>query len=213
MVPWRSNEAGEVTQDVIDWYARFAQGKPGAIVVEATGIRDIPSGPLLRISDDRYIEGLRRLVDAVREASVGQTRLLIQFIDFLNIRMRPEPQKYFDRFLIITPEHRRALNLQNASEVEVRQALASMSNDDLESILSAREWDALQFGARDRVTDLENHLVSDLPQTLPRLFATAAERAKKAGFDGVELHYAHAYTMSSFLSATNTRTDGYGGEV
>lgn len=213
MVPWRSNEAGEVTQDVIDWYARFAQGKPGAIVVEATGIRDIPSGPLLRISDDRYIEGLRRLVDAVREASGGQTRLLIQLIDFLNIRRRPEPQKYFDRFLIITPEHRRALNLQNASEVEVRQALASLSNDDLESILSAREWDALQFGARDRVTDLENHLVSDLPQTLPRLFATAAKRAKKAGFDGVELHYAHAYTMSSFLSATNTRTDGYGGEV
>lgn len=213
MVPWRSNEAGEVTQDVIDWYARFAQGKPGAIVVEATGIRDIPSGPLLRISDDRYIEGLRRLVDAVREASGGQTRLLIQLIDFLNIRRRPEPRKYFERFLIITPEHRRALNLHNASEVEVRQALASLSNDDLENILSAREWDALQFGARDRVTDLGNHLVSDLPQTLPRLFATAAMRAKKAGFDGVELHYAHAYTMSSFLSATNTRTDGYGGEV
>ena len=127
MVPWRSNEAGEVTQDVIDWYARFAQGKPGAIVVEATGIRDIPSGPLLRISDDRYIEGLRRLVDAVREASGGQTRLLIQLIDFLNIRRRPEPRKYFERFLIITPEHRRALNLHNASEVEVRQALASLS--------------------------------------------------------------------------------------
>ena len=36
-------------------------------------------------------------------------------------------------------------------------------------------------------------------------------RAREAGFDGVELHYAHAYTLSSFLSATNTRTDGYGG--
>ena len=38
-------------------------------------------------------------------------------------------------------------------------------------------------------------------------------RAETAGFDGVELHYAHAYTMSSFLSATNTRTDGYGGDI
>jgi 2,4-dienoyl-CoA reductase-like NADH-dependent reductase (Old Yellow Enzyme family) len=47
MVPWRSNEAGEVTQDVIDWYARFAQGKPGAIVVEATGIRDIAQRPIV----------------------------------------------------------------------------------------------------------------------------------------------------------------------
>ncbi|MFT4652114.1 MAG: 2,4-dienoyl-CoA reductase-like NADH-dependent reductase (Old Yellow Enzyme family), partial [Porticoccaceae bacterium] len=39
MVPWRSNEEGEVTQDVLDWYQRFAEGKPGAIVIEATGIR------------------------------------------------------------------------------------------------------------------------------------------------------------------------------
>ena len=46
MVPWRATEDGFVTRDVIDWYARFARGRPGAIVVEATGIRDIPSGPL-----------------------------------------------------------------------------------------------------------------------------------------------------------------------
>src|SRR5205085_8442839 len=35
--------------------------------------------------------------------------------------------------------------------------------------------------------------------------------ARDAGFDGVELHYAHAYTMASFLSRLNTRDDGYGG--
>jgi 2,4-dienoyl-CoA reductase-like NADH-dependent reductase (Old Yellow Enzyme family) len=46
---------------------------------------------------------------------------------------------------------------------------------------------------------------------LPSLFAAAAERAERAGFDGVELHYAHAYTMASFLSRRNTRADGYGG--
>ena len=46
---------------------------------------------------------------------------------------------------------------------------------------------------------------------MPELFANAARRAEEAGLDGVELHYAHAYTMASFLSATNTRTDGYGG--
>jgi hypothetical protein len=37
------------------------------LVVEATGVRDIPSGPLLRIGDDRFIPGLRKLVEAVRE--------------------------------------------------------------------------------------------------------------------------------------------------
>jgi 2,4-dienoyl-CoA reductase-like NADH-dependent reductase (Old Yellow Enzyme family) len=50
-----------------------------------------------------------------------------------------------------------------------------------------------------------------LPQVLPGIFADAAARAREAGFDGVELHYAHAYTMAGFLSALNTRNDGYGG--
>ncbi len=58
MVPWRSNEAGEVTADVIAWYERFARGRPGVLVVEATGIRDVPSGPLLRAGDERFVEGL-----------------------------------------------------------------------------------------------------------------------------------------------------------
>src|SRR5581483_12330135 len=69
MVPWRATEDGFVTPDVIDWYRRFAEGRPGVIVVEATGIRDIPSGPLLRIGHDRFVDGLRQLVDAVHEAS------------------------------------------------------------------------------------------------------------------------------------------------
>ena len=53
---------------MIDWYERFARGRPGAIVVEATGIRDVPSGPLLRIGHDRFLPGLRRLVDPVTAA-------------------------------------------------------------------------------------------------------------------------------------------------
>jgi 2,4-dienoyl-CoA reductase-like NADH-dependent reductase (Old Yellow Enzyme family) len=61
------------------------------------------------------------------------------------------------------------------------------------------------------VTDLERPHIRGLPQILPGLFAAAAARAFAAGFDGVELHYAHAYTMASFLSALNTRSDGYGG--
>jgi 2,4-dienoyl-CoA reductase-like NADH-dependent reductase (Old Yellow Enzyme family) len=53
--------------------------------------------------------------------------------------------------------------------------------------------------------------IRELPKVLPDLFASAAKRAEVCGFDGVELHFAHAYTMASFLSVTNRRTDAYGG--
>ena len=211
MVPWRASEEGDVTQDVIDWYARFAEGMPGAIVVEATGIRDIPSGPLLRISDERYVAGLRRLTDAVREASGGRTRLLIQLIDFLTIRRRPQPEAFFNRFLKVTATHRQRLGMEQQDEQAVRQRLLSLSDAELEDVLSPRELESLRHGYRERVTDTHLPSISDLPAALPKLFAQAARRAQVAGFDGVELHYAHAYTMASFLSATNTRSDGYGG--
>ena len=94
MVPWRSTEEGFVTPEVLDWYGRFARGRPGAIVVEATGIRDIPSGPLLRIGDDRFIDGLRMLVKTIRDESRGQTRVFIQCIDFLAVRRRPDPVRF-----------------------------------------------------------------------------------------------------------------------
>ena len=211
MVPWRSNEEGAATVDVLQWYERFARGRPGALVIEATGIRDVPSGPLLRISHDRYVDGLRQLVDTIRRASEGHTKVFIQIIDFLNIRRRPEPEKYFQRFLRVTPRHRALLGAGDWCEDTVRAHLAAMPVEAQKTILDAREWEALQFGARERVTDTELPHIRELPQTLPGLFAAAAARAHAAGFDGVELHYAHAYTMASFLSATNTRDDGYGG--
>ena len=211
MVPWRATEEGYVTEDVIEWYERFARGMPGAIVVEATGIRDVPSGPLLRIGHDRFLPGLARLVETVRRASLGRTRLFIQLIDFLAIRRRPDPGKFFDRFLAVTEEHRAALGEPRLSDAEVRARMRSLSEHELAGVLTPAELEALQFGYRERVTDVQHAHIRNLPQLLPGLFAEAALRAEQAGFDGVELHYAHAYTMASFLSRTNTRADGYGG--
>src|SRR5919112_861897 len=109
MVPWRATEDGFVTQQNLDWYRRFADGRPGVLVVEATGVRDIPSGPLLRIGDDRFIPGLRNLVQTVKEASRGETLLFIQIIDFLSVKRRPERAKYFQRFFEVDEHHRGAL--------------------------------------------------------------------------------------------------------
>ena len=221
MVPWRATEDGHVTPEVLEWYGRFAEGQPGVLVVEATGIRDVPSGPLLRIGSDRFVPGLRRLVETVRERSGGRTRLFIQVIDFVAVRRRPEPATFFARYLAIGDDLRRRLaealgdarwqDAAAAPEAEVRARLAGAGRALVEAVLTARELESLDYGYRERVGDLHLPHIRDLPRVLPGLFAEAARRARESGFDGVELHYAHAYTMASFLSRTNRRTDGYGG--
>ncbi len=217
MVPWRATEEGFVTREVLDWYGRFADGRPGVLVVEATGIRDVPSGPLLRIGDDRFLPGLRELVATVRERSKGETRLLIQIIDFLAIRRRPPKERYLREFLVLREHHREGLaraGLEAAArgdEAEVRAALLALPHEALLALLTPREAEDLEYGHRERVNDLDLAHIRELPRVLPGLFARAAARARTAGFDGVELHFAHAYTMASFLSRTNVRTDGYGG--
>jgi 2,4-dienoyl-CoA reductase-like NADH-dependent reductase (Old Yellow Enzyme family) len=218
MVPWRATEDGFVTQNNLDWYRRFAEGQPAALVIEATGVRDIPSGPLLRIGHDRFLPGLKQLVETVREASEGHTKLFIQIIDFLAVKRRPERSKYFQRFLEITEQHRQRLSeltgyshWTTIDEQAVREFLFNAEDEVIEQVLDARELEALRFGYRERVTDTHLAHVKELPQVLPTIFAEAAQRARQAGFDGVELHYAHAYTMAGFLSALNDREDGYGG--
>jgi 2,4-dienoyl-CoA reductase-like NADH-dependent reductase (Old Yellow Enzyme family) len=217
MVPWRASEDGFVTTDVVDWYRRFADGRPGVLVVEATGIRDVPSGPLLRIGHDRFLPGLRSLVEAVREASQGQTRFLIQVIDFLAVKRRPAKETFVRRFLELRPAHREQLAqvagceaAAAKSDAEVREALLALPHETLLALLDERERESLEYGYRERVTDTHLEHVARLPEVLPGLFAEAARRSREAGFDGVELHFAHAYTMASFLSRTNDRSDGYG---
>jgi len=54
---------------------------------------------------------------------------------------------------------------------------------------------------------------SELPRVVED-YRVAAERAKRAGFDGVEIHAANGYLLDQFLqSKTNLRTDGYGGSI
>jgi len=64
-------------------------------------------------------------------------------------------------------------------------------------------------GWRQKVEDFKSE---DLPQIV-KDHAEAARRALSAGFDFIEIHMAHAYVLSSFLSRVNKRKDGYGGTL
>lgn len=61
-------------------------------------------------------------------------------------------------------------------------------------------------GWRQTVADLSIEQIREII----RDYAEAAGRVRQAGYDAVELHMAHAYTLSSFLSLRNRRQDEYG---
>ena len=150
MVTRLSGEDGFINQNVIERYVRYARGHVGLIVVEAMAIHDSKSGPLLRISDDRFIPGHRELVARVHDA--GPSKIVPQIIHFMKV-----------------------------ARSGWRQTIDTLTPADIDRIID-------QFGA-------------------------AAGRAREAGYDGVELHSAHAYTLSSFLSRHNRRRDEFDGRT
>jgi 2,4-dienoyl-CoA reductase-like NADH-dependent reductase (Old Yellow Enzyme family) len=60
---------------------------------------------------------------------------------------------------------------------------------------------------------LHEMTLGDIQETI-EAFGQAALRAHEAGFDGIQIHAAHSYLLSQFLSpAFNQRTDNYGGSI
>jgi 2,4-dienoyl-CoA reductase-like NADH-dependent reductase (Old Yellow Enzyme family) len=195
MVTWRGTEDGFVTPAVREIYRRYAVGGAGMIVLEATGIRDVASGPLLRLSHDRFVPGLAALVREMR--ALSPSRVVPQIIDFLKIARRKPTRLYLEEQV-----RRRALpeSVLGLTDAEFERELERHLPD-------ARQRRDFLHGYRQTIEDLELQEI----RRLPGWFAAAARRAREAGFHGVELHFAHAYTMASFLSVLNARTDQYGG--
>ena len=149
MVTRLASEDGYVSEKIFDRYVRYAEGETGLIVVEAMAVHHSKSGPLLRISDDKFIPGLKRMTDRIHE--VSKSKVVPQIIHFLKV-----------------------------ARSGWRQTLDMLSLEDIEQIIEE--------------------------------FGDAVVRAKKAGFDGAELHSAHAYTLASFMTRTNPRIDNFGGK-
>ncbi len=196
MVTWRGSDDGCVTPAVREIYLRYARGGPGMIVLEASGVRDVASGPLLRLSHERYVPGLRALVQDMK-ALAPRTLVIPQIIDFLKIARRKPTRVYLED----------AVRRGRLPPPMLALSDAEFEADPARFLPDARAISDFKNGYRQRIEDLDLAEIA----AIPGFFADAARRAREAGCDGVELHFAHAYTLASFLSATNRRRDAYGG--
>src|SRR3989338_2618890 len=84
MVSGLATEDGLVTDLLKERYSREAKGGAGSIVVEAAVILPSRSSYNLRISADSFTEGLKALVDAIREAN-AEPKIGLQIMHFLKI--------------------------------------------------------------------------------------------------------------------------------
>ncbi len=58
-------EGGYVSDKHVKWYDEIAAGGVGLVIIEAVGVHKRPSGNLLRMYDDSFKEGFKRIVDAI----------------------------------------------------------------------------------------------------------------------------------------------------
>ncbi len=174
------------------YYEERARGEVGLVTV-GVGAIAYPSGAAiprqLALSDDRFLPGLSQLVEAVHRHGA---RVAIQL-------------QHAGK--IATQDIAAGRPLLVPSLVPLSAGgLSDLTRDETERLVSNLRVE----GARLRYHELS----ADDIRGLVASFAEAAERARRAGFDGVEIHAGHGYIVSAFLSrATNKRTDEYGGSA
>lgn len=181
---------GYVGQRIIDFHERHAKGGAGLVVLGVTGVAWPHGGNLPRqvaISDDRFIDGLSKLTEAVHKQG---SKIAAQL---------------HHAGLVATEDGREGRPTWVPSYPVA--AKGNFADAFLESELMA------MFDPNAPKPDLHIMSVQDIDQ-LVEYFGSAASRARQAGFDGIEIHGGHGYIISEFLSPrTNNRDDEYGGSL
>ena len=181
---------GHCGERIVAYHEEQAKGGAGLIVTGVAGVAWPIGGNQVNqiaISDDKFLPGLRRLTEAAHRHGAK-----------------------------IAPQ------LHHGGMVAMEDALAGRPmwcpsppdppSGDFTAAFLLEEIAAAPFG---RIRDVRLKIMTEADiAELVGQFAAAADRARRAGFDGVEIHGGHGYILSAFLSPkSNKRTDAYGGSL
>ena len=202
-----ANLDGTPTEKLMNYYEERAKGGCGLIMTEITRVNDKTGSAAfaqLAVSHDYHVKPLSELAERIHKHGAkifiqlhhpGRQNigLLVGTVP-LCIKMEKWTKGWFSKMLYkITPKIGPTLIENNIS---------------LSSVAPSK-CDPAYF-AGGRVRALKYKEIKELEQQ----FIDGAERVKKAGCDGVELHSAHGYLFQQFISpVTNKRTDEYGGSL
>lgn len=196
MAPMGSNFAeadGHCGERIQAYYEARAEGGAGLLIMGVCAVA-FPAGTAepyqVGVSSDEFIPGLAQLAERVHRHGA-----------------------------------KIAMQLQHAGKNAIRDmaagrplwvpSLPPASTSDMMQALTPEELASFVSAVRGRKGGIEMRVMDhdDIAQMV-EWFAAAAERAQRAGFDGVEIHAAHNYIIAGFLSPYyNRREDAYGGTV
>lgn len=189
-----ANSDGSVSDQMIAYYARRAQGGTGIIIPGVVSV-EYPRGKTescqSRLDEKKYIKDFARMVREIHRWGS-----------------------------LCIPQLHHAGAATDRRITDGMQPISITANDQINMILSGTgshvegETGYLDAGDVDPGrADVHVATVADL-HDLEQKFIAAAVNAKAAGCDGIELHGAHSYLISQTLTPfINDRTDEYGGSV
>lgn len=197
MTPMGSNlaqEDGHCGERIQRYYEERARGGAGMITMGVAAIA-WPSGACnpnqVAISSDEFIPGLQALTSRVHQQGC---KAAVQL-------------QHAGKVAVCDVEAGRPMLVPSIpGNTDASEMLASMSDEEVAAFLS-------YYTAEGSAVNYKVATQDDI-YWLIGCFAEAADRAVRAGFDGIELHAGHGYILSEFISPhTNRRDDDYGGSV
>ena len=174
------------------YYEERAKGGAALMIMGSVAVAWPVSGVIPRqaaISEERHIPGIKAVADAVHRHG-GKLALQLHFGGLMS-----------------TLDVAAGRPLWTPSVPQPK-----LAGDMMDGILQ-EEFAGLSAPLGTAAPQFKVLTAADVEQ-LVNYFAAAAQRARRAGVDGVEIHAGHGYIISAFLSPnTNQRTDAYGGSI